>query len=185
MGYTGETANPAVLPLIEEAMRRIRKAGKAPGYLSPVEADAKRMLAAGAQFCRGGRRRRPARARRREPAGKIQVMKHEIIVTTKIFPRTQERLDREFTCHKLHEAADRAAFLQGLAPRVRALATFGPAGADAKLMDALPKLEIISNFGVGVDADRPRGGEAAQHHRHQHARRAERLRRRHARWRSR
>jgi len=50
MGHTGETANPAVLPLIEDAMRRIRKAGKAPGYLSPVEADAKRMLAAGAQF---------------------------------------------------------------------------------------------------------------------------------------
>ena len=50
LGYPGETANPAVLPLIEDAMRRIRKAGKAPGYLSPVEADAKRMLAAGAQF---------------------------------------------------------------------------------------------------------------------------------------
>ena len=79
-------------------------------------------------------------------------MKPEIIVTTKIFAPTQARLDREFACHKLHEAADRAAFLQGLAPRVRALATFGPAGADATLMDALPKLEIISNFGVGVDA---------------------------------
>jgi 4-hydroxy-2-oxoheptanedioate aldolase len=50
MGYPGETSNPAVMPLIEEAMRRIRKAGKAPGYLSPVEADAKRMLAAGALF---------------------------------------------------------------------------------------------------------------------------------------
>jgi 4-hydroxy-2-oxoheptanedioate aldolase len=50
LGYTGETANPAVLPLMEEAMRRIRKAGRAPGYLSPVEADAKRMLSAGALF---------------------------------------------------------------------------------------------------------------------------------------
>jgi 4-hydroxy-2-oxoheptanedioate aldolase len=50
MGCTGETANPAVMPLIEEAMRRIRTCGKAPGYLSPVEADAKKMLAAGAQF---------------------------------------------------------------------------------------------------------------------------------------
>jgi hydroxypyruvate reductase len=79
-------------------------------------------------------------------------MKPEIIVTTRLFPRTQERLEKEFTCHKLHEAAERAAFLQELAPRVRALATFGPAGADAKLMDALPKLEIIANFGVGVDA---------------------------------
>jgi 4-hydroxy-2-oxoheptanedioate aldolase len=51
MGHTGETANPAVMPLIEEAMRRIRKSGKAPGYLSPVEADAKRMLGAGCLFC--------------------------------------------------------------------------------------------------------------------------------------
>ena len=50
MGYTGETANPAVMPVIEDAIRRVRKAGKAPGYLSPVEADAKRMLAAGALF---------------------------------------------------------------------------------------------------------------------------------------
>lgn len=79
-------------------------------------------------------------------------MKPEIIATTKIFAPTQERLDREFSCHKLHEATERAAFLKDMAPRVRALATFGPAGADAKLMDALPKLEIISNFGVGVDA---------------------------------
>ena len=50
LGHTGETANPAVVPVMEEAMRRIRKAGRAPGYLSPVEADAKRMLAAGALF---------------------------------------------------------------------------------------------------------------------------------------
>jgi 4-hydroxy-2-oxoheptanedioate aldolase len=50
LGHTGETANAAVLPVMEEAMRRIRKAGRAPGYLSPVEADARRMLSAGAQF---------------------------------------------------------------------------------------------------------------------------------------
>jgi len=50
LGYPGETANPRILPLIEEAMRRIRKAGRAPGYLSPVEADAKKMLAAGSLF---------------------------------------------------------------------------------------------------------------------------------------
>ena len=50
LGYTGETANPAVMPVIEDAIRRIRKAGKAPGYLSPVEADAKRMISAGALF---------------------------------------------------------------------------------------------------------------------------------------
>ena len=79
-------------------------------------------------------------------------MKPEIIVTGRIFPRTQESLDREFTCHKLYEAPDRAAFLKRHAPAVRALATFGPFGADGALMDTLPKLELISNFGVGVDA---------------------------------
>jgi lactate dehydrogenase-like 2-hydroxyacid dehydrogenase len=35
---------------------------------------------------------------------------------------------------------------------VRGLATFGPMAVDGKLMDALPKLEIVANFGVGVDA---------------------------------
>jgi len=54
LGYAGETANPAVVPMIEEAMRRIRKAKRAPGYLTPVEADAKRMLAAGCLFCAVG-----------------------------------------------------------------------------------------------------------------------------------
>jgi lactate dehydrogenase-like 2-hydroxyacid dehydrogenase len=79
-------------------------------------------------------------------------MKAEIIATARIYAPTQKRLDTEFNCHKLHEAADRAAFLRQHAPNVRGLATFGAGGADGALMDALPKLEIISNFGVGVDA---------------------------------
>jgi len=79
-------------------------------------------------------------------------MKAEIVVTGKLFARTQEAIEREFACHRLYEAQDRAAFLKELAPRVRGLATFGPNGAHAGLMDALPRLEIISNFGVGVDA---------------------------------
>jgi len=79
-------------------------------------------------------------------------MKPEIIVTGRLLPRTQEALDRIFTCHKLYEAADHLAFLRQHAQQVRALATFGASGADAALMDQLPKLEIISNFGVGVDA---------------------------------
>jgi lactate dehydrogenase-like 2-hydroxyacid dehydrogenase len=79
-------------------------------------------------------------------------MKPEIVLTTRIFPPTQAILEKEFTCHKLHEASDREALLKEVAPRVRAVATFGAAGANAKLMDALPELELISNFGVGVDA---------------------------------
>lgn len=50
LGYPGETANPKVKPLIDEAIRRIRKAGKAPGILTAVEADAKHWLEIGALF---------------------------------------------------------------------------------------------------------------------------------------
>jgi 4-hydroxy-2-oxoheptanedioate aldolase len=50
LGYTGEIAHPAVKPLIDDAIRRIRKAGKAPGILTPNEADARRWLECGALF---------------------------------------------------------------------------------------------------------------------------------------
>ena len=50
LGYAGETANPAVKPLIDDAIRRIRKSGKAPGILTGVEADAKHWLELGSQF---------------------------------------------------------------------------------------------------------------------------------------
>ena len=49
-GYVGETANPKVVPLIDEAMVRIRKAGKAPGILTGVVLDAKRWLELGGLF---------------------------------------------------------------------------------------------------------------------------------------
>lgn len=79
-------------------------------------------------------------------------MKHEVILVATEFPQTQERLETEFTAHKLYEAADRDAFLKRHAATVRALATYTAWGADAKLMDALPKLELISHFGVGYDS---------------------------------
>lgn len=50
MGYVGETANPAVLPKIEDAIRRIRAAGKAPGILTADEKLARRYLELGALF---------------------------------------------------------------------------------------------------------------------------------------
>ena len=50
LGHAGETANPKVKPLIDDAIKRIRKAGKAPGILTPNEADAKHWLGCGAQF---------------------------------------------------------------------------------------------------------------------------------------
>ena len=79
-------------------------------------------------------------------------MKPEIIITAKGHAGTMATLQSEFASHLLSEASDRNAFLKQHAPAVRGLATFGPMPVDGKLMDALPKLEIIANFGVGVDA---------------------------------
>lgn len=79
-------------------------------------------------------------------------MKPVVVIVTQVLPRTQAILEEEFNLLKFYEAADHDAFLKDVAPRARGLATFGPAGADAKLMDALPKLEIIGHFGVGVDS---------------------------------
>jgi lactate dehydrogenase-like 2-hydroxyacid dehydrogenase len=79
-------------------------------------------------------------------------MKPEIILTGKGHAGTQAILREEFTCHNLFEATDKDSFLKNLSQKVRALATFGHMPVDGKLMDALPKLELISNFGVGVDA---------------------------------
>jgi lactate dehydrogenase-like 2-hydroxyacid dehydrogenase len=79
-------------------------------------------------------------------------MKPEIIITARGHAATMTTLQNEFTAHLLSDAPDRNAFLKQHAAAVRGLATFGPMAVDGKLMDALPKLEIISNFGVGVDA---------------------------------
>jgi 4-hydroxy-2-oxoheptanedioate aldolase len=50
LGHTGEIANPKVKPLIDDAIRRIRKAGRAPGILTPNEDDARHWLECGALF---------------------------------------------------------------------------------------------------------------------------------------
>jgi lactate dehydrogenase-like 2-hydroxyacid dehydrogenase len=79
-------------------------------------------------------------------------MKPEIVITAKGHAGTMATLQSDFATHLLSEAPDRNAFLKQHAGTVRGMATFGPMPVDGKLMDALPKLEIISNFGVGVDA---------------------------------
>lgn len=76
----------------------------------------------------------------------------EILQTTAMPPAIQKVLDDTYTVHKLFEAKDQAALLKDIAPRVRGMATSGGAGATRALIEALPKLEVISSFGVGYDA---------------------------------
>jgi lactate dehydrogenase-like 2-hydroxyacid dehydrogenase len=64
----------------------------------------------------------------------------------------QDPLDAAFTMHRYFEAADKAAFLAKVGPDVRGIATRGDLGANAALIAACPRLEVISVYGVGYDA---------------------------------
>jgi lactate dehydrogenase-like 2-hydroxyacid dehydrogenase len=63
-----------------------------------------------------------------------------------------ERLAPAFNVHVLNDVKDRDAFLADMADRVRALAvTYSSEKVSADFMSRLPKLEIVSSFGVGYD----------------------------------
>ena len=64
----------------------------------------------------------------------------------------QEPLDAQFAMHRYFEAEDKARFLADVGPSIRAIATRGELGASRAMMEACPKLEIVSVYGVGFDA---------------------------------
>lgn len=64
----------------------------------------------------------------------------------------QGPLDAAFHMHRYFEAADKAAFLAEVGPRIRGIATRGELGANAAMIAACPQLEVISVYGVGYDA---------------------------------
>ena len=72
----------------------------------------------------------------------------EILQTGKLLASCETALAERYTVHKLHEVADKDAWLAENGARVR-----GVAGGkvNAELLGKLPKLEIIANFGVGYD----------------------------------
>jgi lactate dehydrogenase-like 2-hydroxyacid dehydrogenase len=75
----------------------------------------------------------------------------DLILTGAALPSAVAALEAEFNVHRMWEAADPAAFLaQHRATRL--VACWNHPKFDGALMDQLPALEIISNFGVGVDA---------------------------------
>ncbi len=76
----------------------------------------------------------------------------EILSVGPFYTPSYASMERDFTVHRLWQAQDRAALIREVGGRVRALQTSGSHGADAKLMDALPNIEMISHFGVGIDS---------------------------------
>lgn len=75
---------------------------------------------------------------------------HDLILTGPPLPSAGTVLEKEFSVLRLWQATDQNVFLDAH-KGVRFLATTGHTKLDGALMDRLPALEIISNFGVGVD----------------------------------
>ncbi|MDR3476171.1 MAG: 2-hydroxyacid dehydrogenase [Devosia sp.] len=70
-------------------------------------------------------------------------------MTQPLLKSCADALDEKFTVHRLFAAPDREAMLEELAPRIRGIAG---GNVDGALIDRLPKLEIVANFGVGYDS---------------------------------
>ena len=77
-------------------------------------------------------------------------MKPEILQIGPMMAHIEAALNDAYKVHRLWEAEDEAALLAKAAPKVRAVAT--ASGCSRKVIEALPKLEVISSFGVGYDS---------------------------------
>lgn len=60
-------------------------------------------------------------------------------------------LEKRFNLFKLWTVPHKAQFLKENADSVRAVIGNSASGADADLIEALPKLEIVASFSVGID----------------------------------
>jgi hydroxypyruvate reductase len=79
-------------------------------------------------------------------------MKPEILMVGPMMPQLMATLECDYIVHRLWEAPERDALLEKIGSNVKAIATNGALGASGSLINALPNLEIIALYGVGVDA---------------------------------
>lgn len=79
-------------------------------------------------------------------------MKPEILMIAPFMPSVMQALETAYTVHKLWEAADRQGLMAQVSSGVRGVATNGSVGITGDVINALPNLEIIACYGVGVDA---------------------------------
>lgn len=78
--------------------------------------------------------------------------KPEVLVLWPNRPKQMAILEERYRLHHLYKAADKAAMLAEVGPRVRAIVASGEVGPDRAMIAACPKLEIVACYGVGVDA---------------------------------
>ena len=75
----------------------------------------------------------------------------DIVITAPLPPFLYEPLKADYRCHDYYAASHKPGLLAAEGARIRGLVQGGGTTTPTSLLDALPKLEIISVFGVGYD----------------------------------
>jgi len=75
----------------------------------------------------------------------------DIVITAPLPPFLYEPLKADYRCHDYYAASHKPGLLAAEGARIRGLVQGGGTVTPTSLLDALPKLEIISVFGVGYD----------------------------------
>jgi lactate dehydrogenase-like 2-hydroxyacid dehydrogenase len=78
-------------------------------------------------------------------------MQPEILVTAPLPPFLYEPLKSDYRCHDYYQSSHKPGLLAAEGARIRGLVQGGGTMTPTELLDQLPKLEIISVFGVGYD----------------------------------
>jgi len=79
-------------------------------------------------------------------------MTQSVLLVNPLYGPTQTALEANYQVHKLWEADNPESLLKDIAADVRGIVTDGGSGASAELMRQLPNVEVVTVFGVGVDA---------------------------------
>jgi lactate dehydrogenase-like 2-hydroxyacid dehydrogenase len=78
-------------------------------------------------------------------------MERRVLQVGRLMPSLESALAEHFDVHPLWREAEPKAYLAAHGEEFAGLATSARFGADRALIDALPSLRVIANFGVGVD----------------------------------
>lgn len=76
----------------------------------------------------------------------------ELLIVAPMMPFVMEALERDHRTHKLWEQPDKLDYLNAHGAFIRAVATNGGVGLKPELMAALPALQLVAIYGVGLDA---------------------------------
>ncbi|MBN8996286.1 MAG: 2-hydroxyacid dehydrogenase [Rhizobiales bacterium] len=77
--------------------------------------------------------------------------KQDVLVLGGLRAETLEGLKQQFTTHLVKDAKELSALLARIGNGIRGAARGTHIGVDRAMMEQLPKLEIVANFGVGYD----------------------------------